>query len=130
MWSQQSDFSPSEQLMKERSARPRGALRDLLPAALLLVLTVVGTVLTAGLSSTARGQVAVLGAPWAGFEDVARIVAGADGSIIAPGGLRNVVIARASSSDFVIRLYEAGAWLVLDWDGLTGCLASQRSTLS
>jgi hypothetical protein len=73
--------------------------------------------------------VAVFGAPWIGFSGVAEIVSRADGAILDVGATSNIVIARATTPDFAARLYEAGAWLVLDWDALTGCLSSQRRTL-
>jgi len=115
--------------MDEISPRRNRALLEVLPAALLLPLTLVAFLATTGLTASAGGHVAVFGPPWAGFQDAARIVSLADGRILDAGATSNVVIAQASSPEFVSRLYAAGAWLVLDWENLAGCRSTQRRSL-
>lgn len=51
----------------------------------------------------------------------ARVVAAADGRLVASGGWLQAVIARSDDPDFVARLYRAGASLVFRADGAVGC---------
>lgn len=117
-----------ETAMPAISPRRHSNWLTLLPAALLFLLTIIGIIATAGLTATARGHVAVLAPPWVDFHGAATIVAAADGMIIDAGPLGNIVIATATTPHFVERLYAAGAWLVLDQDSLSGCLAPNLRT--
>lgn len=54
--------------------------------------------------------------------DALRIVAAAGGEALAATGTG--IIAVSSEPGFVGRLYHSGAWLVLRFDGLLGCLTS------
>ena len=55
-----------------------------------------------------------------------RIAASADGLILAATGDGRVAIARASTDDFVARLYRAGAMIVLDGQIVSACLSLGR----
>ncbi|MCX5568979.1 MULTISPECIES: hypothetical protein [Kaistia] len=68
-------------------------------------------------------EVAVVAPPWADAADTAGIVARSGGSIVAGGGIANVIIAHSDSPDFISRLYHSGAWLVLDAIKLRGCFS-------
>ena len=59
--------------------------------------------------------------------DAVRMVAEAGGSILSVDGRQDVVIARAESAGFVVRLYAAGARLVLDGRLAGGCGRADRS---
>lgn len=53
--------------------------------------------------------------------DAARVVAAAEGRLVAAGGWLQTVIARSDDPDFVAKLYRAGASLVFNADGAVGC---------
>jgi hypothetical protein len=65
--------------------------------------------------------VAVIAAPWSVPEQMAAIVASADGALVAPARFGWIVIAHSPRADFVSRLKQAGAWLVLDHRNISGC---------
>jgi hypothetical protein len=74
------------------------------------------------LAPRASSPVAVMVAPWAAADDAARAVAAADGAILATARDGHVIIARFTSADFVTRLYQSGALLVVDAAIVTACL--------
>lgn len=77
------------------------------------------------LMASPRGEaVAVIGPPGSRLEDLARLVAEADGEILRAGPLDILIVARAEHPGFVRRLYAAGAWLVLDPVVAGGCAPS------
>ena len=95
--------------------------RDLLPALVLLLLSLVGVTVAGLAPRDPSGQVAVIAPPWYGFDETAALVAGVEGAIVEEGGFGNVLIAQSTEPGFVRRLYGAGAWLVLDPMVLRGC---------
>jgi hypothetical protein len=96
--------------------------RDLVPAALLLLLTVVA-IFAVTMSADARSrEVAVIAPIWADEAEVAEIVAQSGGNIVATAGFSNIIIAQSDAPDFVSALYESGAWWVLDAVKLRACL--------
>jgi TctA family transporter len=78
------------------------------------------------LAPKAASPVAIVAAPWAAAGEAARIVAAADGSIMAATGDGHVAIARSGAQDFVARLYRAGALIVLDAALVAACLPVNR----
>ncbi len=64
--------------------------------------------------------VAVLGRPGGGIGETVAIVAAAGGELVRPGPA-GLVVARSDAPGFVRRLYDAGAWLVLDPLVAGGC---------
>jgi hypothetical protein len=50
-----------------------------------------------------------------------RVIAAADGRLVATGGWLRTVITRSDDPDFVAKLYRAGASLVFRADGAVGC---------
>ncbi|MEM7530099.1 MAG: hypothetical protein AAF416_21010 [Pseudomonadota bacterium] len=76
----------------------------------------------AGLAPRPGEPMVVLAAPWA---DAARLALGAGGGLIAPGRLPAAALVWSENPSFADRLYDEGAWLVLDTD-LSGILC-QRS---
>ncbi len=66
--------------------------------------------------------------PWLASEDVIYTIAAADGLLVRDGGWGSVVIARSEASDFVDRLYAAGAIYVADARVLGGCFTVANST--
>lgn len=119
-----------EQRIKAQSdALPRrrqgSALRDLAPAALLLILGLMA-LLGASLSGEGRnGQYVVIGAPWAGQSRMIHVIRGADGGLAALGGFANVAIASSSHRDFAQRARQGGAWVVLPSPRIAGCFGLQ-----
>jgi len=67
--------------------------------------------------------VAVVAAPWADRGSAMRIAAAAGGVILDASANGTVAIASSASSDFVVRLYRAGAALVVDGASLSRCLS-------
>ncbi|WEK49428.1 MAG: hypothetical protein P0Y66_17070 [Candidatus Kaistia colombiensis] len=96
---------------------------DLIPAGLLLVVSVVAIFLSTLTADAGSQDVAVVAPPWADAADAAAIVARSGGSIVAGAGMANVIIAHSDNPDFISRLYHSGAWLVLDAIKLRGCLS-------
>jgi hypothetical protein len=75
----------------------------------------------AALAPQDGAPVAVILAPWADPGEAVKLVAAAQGSLLAaPGG--RVAIARADAPGFAGRLYAAGAALVIDAGAAAGCL--------
>jgi hypothetical protein len=71
--------------------------------------------------------VALFGRAGSDTDAVVRMVAEAGGSILSVDGRQEIVIARAESAGFVLRLYAAGARLVLDSRLAGGCGRADRS---
>ncbi len=78
------------------------------------------------LAPKAARPVAIVAAPWAAAGEAARIVAAADGSMLAATGDGHVAIARSAADDFAARLYRAGALIVLDAALVAACLPVNR----
>jgi hypothetical protein len=94
-------------------------LRALGPCALLLFCGFAGIAASQALPDDGE-RVAVI-APGA---DALGIVAAAGGRVLT--ATDTAVIAVSSEPGFRARLYKSGAWLVLRFDGLVGCLNSRR----
>ena len=58
----------------------------------------------------------------------ARIVAAADGRLVAYGGWLGAVVAMSDDPDFAARLYRAGATVVFRADGAVGCPGTPQAT--
>jgi hypothetical protein len=88
--------------------------------------TLLAGLLPAGLALAPQAgtPVAVIASPWAEPGDSMRIVAAADGRILQATHGGGVVIATSDSNDFVARLYQSGAALVVNGAALAGCLAA------
>jgi hypothetical protein len=67
--------------------------------------------------------VAVIAVPWEREGAALRIVAAADGLVLAAGGSGAIAIATSAASGFVGRLYRSGAILVVDGAALSTCLS-------
>src|SRR5262245_17909708 len=88
--------------------------------------TLLAGLLPAGLALAPKAgtPVAVIASPWAEPGDAMRIVAAADGRILQATHGGGVAIATSDGNDFVARLYQSGAALVVDGAALAGCLAA------
>jgi hypothetical protein len=77
--------------------------------------------------------VAVIVAPWQPPSAALRVVALADGRVIASAG-RTIIIARsdndASDNTFIDRLYAAGATLVINAATVSGCAQDSSATMT
>jgi hypothetical protein len=82
-------------------------------------------VLTAAAVAPTSPFVAVVVAPWSAPENALKVVATAQGSLVAPGRFGWIVIAHSRDGDFASRLRRAGAWFVFDHKTLSGCLQPQ-----
>jgi hypothetical protein len=76
----------------------------------------------AALAPKAGAPVAVIAAPWAEDGAAVRIVAAADGFVLGATGRGGVAIAASEASDFIARLYQSGASVVVDAGALSACL--------
>lgn len=96
-------------------------IRATLLSAFCLATLVAPLALVAEPPATTQG-VAVVFAPWTGAGEAFERVARAGGEIVRGGGFPFVAVAAASSPDFAARIRTQGAWLLLDPQGLGGCL--------
>jgi hypothetical protein len=87
-------------------------------------LLIVCVLLLAAATPPAQGAVAVFAAPWS--TQAADIVVGAGGRLVANGRWPWIILAISDDSDFVPRLYRAGAMLVTDSRLAIGCHAGER----
>jgi hypothetical protein len=85
-------------------------------------IAVILVVLSAAAAVPTSPFVAVVVAPWSASETVVRVVAAAQGSLVAPGRFGWIVIAHSQDREFASRLRQAGAWFVLDHKALSACL--------
>ncbi len=67
------------------------------------------------------GRYAVIAWPGSGETAAFDIVAAADGTIIAPGGMALSVVAQSNAPDFRARLWTAGAFLIINPLLVGGC---------
>jgi hypothetical protein len=111
-----------------RVAAARGNWRDLQPAAILLVISVLGSAVAGSLPRADDTRFAVITPPWYGLAEAAELVGRAGGAVVDAGGLPNVIIAQSSDSGFVGALYRQGAWLVTHPLAPGGCLGIARNT--
>jgi len=77
----------------------------------------------AALAPKPGAPVAVIALPWAEDGAALRIVAAADGVVLGAAHAGGVAIATSVGSDFVKRLYQSGAALVVDGAALATCLS-------
>jgi hypothetical protein len=67
--------------------------------------------------------VAVIASPWAIDGEAVRIVAAADGLVVGATHRGGVAVATSAAPDFVGRLYQSGASVVIDAAALSACLS-------
>lgn len=79
-------------------------------------------VLSISLHPKQSSSVAVVVSPWANVTEIVEIIAKADGAIVRQGQWHWVLVAQSDASDFVSRLYSAGALAVLDPVALGACI--------
>jgi hypothetical protein len=68
------------------------------------------------------GRWLVVAAPGTRLATMVNIVAAADGRLVQPGRLSNIVIAASARPDFPAALSRAGAWIAIPAPALGGCL--------
>jgi hypothetical protein len=96
--------------------------RDVTPAALVLVISLLGILFLVSQPTNHQRQLAVIVPPWDSVKEAAVLVAAAGGILVDRGGLPNVFIAISDRPDFSRALYRAGAWFVMNPIGAHGCL--------
>lgn len=70
-------------------------------------------------------RVAVFTSPWGGASNVMNVIADANGALVNGGKAEWIAVASSASensTDFVDKLYQAGAWLVIDGAIAAACL--------
>ncbi|MBY8821606.1 hypothetical protein [Sphingomonas colocasiae] len=96
--------------------------RDLVPAAALLLVGLIGLV-AATLAPTGRdGQYVVVAPPWYDLPETLALIRRADGGIVDAGGPDAMVIVHSDDPGFIDAAYRAGAWAVIDPMRLRGCV--------
>jgi hypothetical protein len=98
--------------------------RQLVPAVLFLLVSVVAMALLIAQPKRGQREVAIVLPPWESTLQAAALVQKAGGWLVDVGGLPNVYITAADRPGFVSALYRAGAWLVIDPISAHGCLSS------
>lgn len=103
--------------------RPPGAarLRDLAPAAGLLVIGLTGLLVASASGPGRGGQYLVVAAPWSGRAGMVEIIGAAEGGLVELGGFGNIAVAASARADFPARARRAGAWAVLPAPVIAGC---------
>jgi len=94
------------------------------PAGLLLAVSLAATAALHLAPSETAGMVAAWFPPGVSSGDAVRRIAEADGRLVTAGGMSGVWIVHSDQAGFASRLYGAGAWLVVDAEGASGCLGN------
>ena len=103
----------------------RPSLRHLAIVALFVLFA--GTVpAILALAPKAARAVAIVVPPWAAPGEAMRIAAAVNGTIIGATRGGSIAIARFAAEDFVTRLYQSGALLVIDATAVTACFTIER----
>ena len=102
-------------------------MRDYAPALLLLSGSVVALWFGAAQPADDASQVAAVFPPYAKSTDVMRAVARAGGRMVRTGIADYVVVVALDADASPARLYEAGAWLVVDPLTAGGCLTISKT---
>lgn len=100
-------------------------MRDLAPAAALLVAGLTGLGVASLSGDEGSGQYLVITAPWSSRGETIALIGAAEGGLLELGGFPNIVVAASLDTDFARRAREAGAWLVLPSPGLAGCFGAR-----
>jgi len=96
-------------------------LMSVLPAAALALMSL-ATIAAMKLTPGQPGEpIAALFMPNVSPDDAFRRVVSAGGTVLRPGGLPSMIIARSRDPDFTTALYQMGAVLVADANGARGC---------
>ena len=82
------------------------------------------------LAPQSGAPVAVIAFPWADGGAAVRIVAAADGVLLAAPHNGRIAIATSAAADFIGRLYRSGAALVVDGAAAAACLAAVEGHFS
>ncbi len=93
-------------------------------AALLLAATVLIPI--ASVLEPAGPEFVVLNRPGSSEAETAGLIAAADGALLRFGPTSSIVVAVSDQPGFALRLYRAGAWLVLSPSMLAGCPSGAR----
>lgn len=104
--------------------REDGRLRDLVPAAGMLVAGLLALLVAFLFSAEDRGQYVVVASPWATPGETVRKITAAGGGLMDMGGFSNIVLAASTDPDFAPAMRADGAWLVIPLPRLTGCFTS------
>ena len=103
---------------------PAFRIRDLLPAAVLALLGLVGLVVATLSMNAAPGQYLVVAARWQGREKLAEMVWRAGGGVAGFGGLSSVVVAMGDGPGFAETLRAQWACIVLPSPRGLGCFTA------
>ncbi|HYH21194.1 MAG TPA: hypothetical protein VD995_21510 [Azospirillum sp.] len=99
---------------------------SLWPAGLLLAGSLAALIALRLAPPEAAGIVAAYFPPTLDTADTVRRIADADGRLVTAGGVSGMWLVQSERSGFPERLYRAGAWLVFDAEGASGCLGNGR----
>lgn len=95
--------------------------RDLWPALLLLLGTVIAIALGVAVPKNDARQVAVVFAPGSVPHEIATAISLSGALLVRAGGFDNIVILQLNADSHYTDLYRHGAWLVLDPVAGGGC---------
>lgn len=96
------------------------------PAGLLLAASLAAMVALRLAPSDAVGIVAAYFPPTLDTAAAVGRIAAADGRLVTAGGVFGMWLVQSDEAGLPERLYRAGAWLVLDAGGASGCLGNGR----
>jgi hypothetical protein len=118
--SQTKDTKLSSNILVSCKAQSRG-MRLLLAFNIMLCITII----TVPILMPKNDRVAVLTSPWGAATNVMHVISEADGALVNGGKADWIAVASSASEnsdDFVDKLYQAGAWLVIDGAIAAACL--------
>ncbi|HYH39662.1 MAG TPA: hypothetical protein VD860_15675 [Azospirillum sp.] len=96
------------------------------PAGLLLAGSLAATLALQLAPPEGSGLVAAWFPPGVAPGEAVGRIAAADGRLVTAGGVAGLWIVFSEETGFAGRLYDAGAWLVLNAEGASGCLGNGR----
>lgn len=110
-----------------RAPGVRACVAELWPAAILLVVGLIGLLVASLSGAKDSGQYLVIAPPWSSFSQTVHMIAAADGGLVSPGRFQNVAIAASLRDGFAGRALDAGAWFVLPSPQAAGCFGVQTA---
>lgn len=117
--------------MAEPRTDQRFRLRDMMPAAMLLILMLSGLAFALLLPTGKSNQYAIVVAPWSSPHETLAIIQEADGQLLSMNNaLATIITVYSDRKDFSKALYRAGLWLVFEPGQLEGCVGIQQRALS
>lgn len=117
--------------MAEPRTDQRFRLRELIPAAMLLIVLLSGLAFALLVPSGKTNQYAIVVTPWSSPRETLAIIQEAEGQLLSMNvSLATIITVYSDRKDFSEALYRAGLWLVFEPGQVEGCVGIQQRALS